>query len=59
MVRLWLPGAEQDRGDLRGVVEHVGTGDAGTFVGLGDLAAFLGRHGAVPAVTPEGEEPAG
>lgn len=37
------PGADLDRGRLRGLVEHVAWGDRGQFTSLDELVAFISR----------------
>jgi hypothetical protein len=52
VIRVWTP-AEQERiasaRDLRGLIEHIGSGERDAFRGAGELLAFLEtRLGAKP-----------
>jgi hypothetical protein len=58
LVRVWTPAAGSDApGDLRGVVEHVGTGRRRTFRSERDAVVFIrncldGAHGGEDPATP-------
>lgn len=51
IVRVWVPSDPSERGHLRGVVEHVGSGSETTFVGEDELLAMLREPGPTRAHT--------
>ncbi len=44
MIRIWTPAGPDDDGEssrLRGLIEHIGSGDREAFRNAGELLAFL------------------